>query len=167
MKKIVLLIVILLTLMLLSQKEYDLTKDTIRFRIIANSNNSRDILMKELVVNEISDLVFKKEEDIDNARKDIILSIENVERRIDSIFKDNNYNMNYVINYGLNEFPKKEYNGVTYDAGLYESMVIELGEAKGDNYWCILYPPLCMVDDEINEKVEYKSRIVEFFKDLF
>ena len=55
--------------------------------------------------------------------------------------------MDYKVNYGMNYFPVKKYDGVTYKEGNYESLVVSIGEAKGNNYWCILYPPLCMIDD--------------------
>ena len=61
----------------------------------------------------------------------------------------------------------KEYNNIEFEAGEYESLVVEIGEAKGNNYWCILYPPLCMVDYEKDTKIEYKSKIVEILSNLF
>jgi len=65
-----------------------------------------------------------------------------------------------------NEFPEKIYKGIRYNAGNYESLVIKIGEAKGNNYWCVLFPPLCLIDEEI-EEVEYKSKIVELFSKYF
>ena len=51
--------------------------------------------------------------------------------------------------------------GVKYNSGLYESLVITLGEGHGPNYWCVLYPPLCSIDTN-KEEVEYRS----YIKDL-
>ena len=65
----------------------------------------------------------------------------------------------------FNYFPKKEHNGIIYEAGEYESLVITLGQGEGDNFWCILFPPLCMVDE--NEDIEYKSIIKEVLKKIF
>ena len=48
---------------------------------------------------------------------------------------------------------------------MYESLVITLGEGKGDNFWCILFPPLCMIED--NEEYEYKSIIKDLIKIIF
>ena len=53
------------------------------------------------------------------------------------------------------------YNNEEYSEGMYESLVITLGAGEGDNFWCILFPPLCMIDE--NEDYEYKS----FFKEIF
>ena len=75
--------------------------------------------------------------------------------------------MTYNISYGLNHFPKKEYNGQVFSEGDYESLVIEIGEAKGNNYFCILYPPLCMIDEDKTDEVKYDFKIVELLKKLF
>ena len=62
------------------------------------------------------------------------------------------YNIPYSINYGNNYFPSKNYKGIMYQAGNYESLVITLGEGAGNNFWCVLFPPLCLLDNE-NEDV--------------
>ena len=58
----------------------------------------------------------------------------------------------------LNYFPSKNYKGVLYQAGNYESLVITLGEGLGANFWCVLFPPLCLLDNETEDvsEVEYK-----------
>ena len=78
------------------------------------------------------------------------------------------YNIPYSINYGLNYFPEKNYKGITYEAGEYESLVISLGEASGNNWWCIMYPPLCLLEKNTsqNEKTEYKSYLWEIISQL-
>ena len=63
-------------------------------------------------------------------------------------------------------FQKKKYKGVTYKEGNYESLVVTIGSGKGDNWWCLMFPPLCLMDIE-NESnansVDYKF----FVKDIF
>ena len=168
MKKIITIILILFLIIIISKKEYNLTEDTIRFRVIANSNSSKDILNKEKVVSDLSGILFNNKKDINNEREYIINNLELIQSRIDDLFKSNNYDKNYNVNYGLNYFPEKEYNGKIFKAGNYESLLIEIGEGKGNNYWCILYPPLCMVDNiKEREKVEYKFKILEIFKKIF
>ena len=72
----------------------------------------------------------------------------------------------YDINYGINFFPEKEYDDYVYQEGNYESLVIKLGEAKGNNWWCVMYPPLCLIDQNSNNKedVEYKLYIKEILQ---
>ena len=57
------------------------------------------------------------------------------------------------------------YQGKTYEAGDYESLVIYIGEAKGDNWWCVLFPNFCLTD--INEDTEYKSYFKELLNKIF
>ena len=75
----------------------------------------------------------------------------------------------FQVNYGYNYFPEKKYKGITYNEGFYESLVITLGEAEGDNWWCVLFPPLCLMeeDEEKIEEVEYKSFIKEIIDKYF
>ena len=76
---------------------------------------------------------------------------------------------NYDINYGENYFPEKEYKGVSYEEGNYESLVITLGDGLGDNFWCVLFPPLCLLEAEENDtnKIEYTSFIKEIIDKYF
>jgi stage II sporulation protein R len=71
------------------------------------------------------------------------------------------YNVEYNISLGKNYFPAKEYDNYIYDEGYYESLVIELGEANGNNWWCVMYPPLCLIESNNEEDIEYKLYIDE------
>ena len=137
--------------------------ESIRFRIIPNSNSIEDIFMKEKVKESISNVINEIEtsENIDETRKNIISSIPKVESSIDTLFIENNYDKTYKVKYGMNYFPEKIYKGVKYPEGNYESMVVEIGNASGDNYWCVLFPPLCMIEAEESEDIEYKFFISE------
>ena len=170
MKKIIFIIVFLILFFLVNKNESYIGEESIRFRVIANSNSPRDILMKELVVDELSSLLFKSY-DIGSTRDNIISNLGIIEEKIDELFINNDYMETYNIVYGMNEFPEKEYNGVIYEEGLYESLVVEIGSGEGNNYWCFLYPSLCMVDFDNNtydeNNVIYKSKIFELFNDFF
>ena len=84
-----------------------------------------------------------------------------------NLFEKENYNQLFKIKYGINHFPEKIYKNVKYQEGDYESMVIEIGEAKGDNYWCVLFPPLCMIDAEESDDLEYSFFISEIINKYF
>ena len=167
MKKIIYVILIIVMILVVSKPRYDLSGDMVRFRVIPNSNSSKDILIKEKVVNEVSTLVFKDTNDINETRNNVVNNLDKINNSIDKVFSENNYNLKYKVKYGMNYFPSKEYNNIRFKAGNYESLVVEIGEAKGNNYWCILYPPLCMVDYEKDTKIEYKSKIIEILSNLF
>lgn len=167
MKKIIYVILIIVMILVVSKPRYDLSGDMVRFRVIPNSNSSKDILIKEKVVNELSTLLFKDTNDINETRNNVVNNLDKINNSIDKVFSKNNYNLKYKVKYGMNYFPTKEYNDIRFEAGNYESLVVEIGEAKGNNYWCILYPPLCMIDYEKDTKIEYKSKIIEILSNLF
>ena len=138
----------------------------IRIRVIANSNSEYDQKVKMSVSNEISKNLYnllKDENNINKARKIIKNNLANIDDIVNNLLTNEKYS--YNINYGMNEFPEKEYNGKIYKEGKYESLLVTLGQGNGDNWWCILFPPLCLIeakDEEKNETIEYKS----FFKEI-
>ncbi len=168
MKKILIIITILTTLFILIKNEEDLMipEESIRFRVIANSNEKEDIDVKEHLVNEIinNESIIFNSNSIEDSRKNIKGNIENVEEVINNTFKKLNYDKNYDIKYGINYFPKKEYKGINYNSGYYESLVITIGEGKGNNYWCVMFPPLCMIDEENLNDSEYKLKLIEIIE---
>lgn len=167
MKKIIYIMSIILVMCLwITSKNNDLLpEDSIRFRIIANSNNRLDQTTKLLIKKDLERNLFPLLEESQSANETRSI-IENNEEVIKSTIEK--YNVSYSINYGQNYFPEKEYNGITYDEGEYESLVIELGEASGNNWWCVMYPPLCLLENNSseNEKVEYKSYLWEIISQL-
>ena len=159
MKKIIILVICIIvgTLVYRKSDEIIIPSDAIRVRIIANSNNINDLYEKERIKNEIKDDLYSY---IKNANSSLMASqsIENNLENIKSLIaKKTN---NFKVNYGNNYFPRKVYKGVIYPEGEYESLVITLGSGIGDNWWCVLYPPICMIEDNENTSdVEYRFLI--------
>lgn len=157
MKKI---IVILFTVTVLSifcnKKEQIIIPDTaIRFRIIANSNSKKDQEIKYQIKSAIEPDIMKAikvSKNIENARNNIISYIPTIKTKIDNFTKD------YNIQYGNNYFPEKIYKGVIYPEGEYESLVVTLGNGLGENWWCVLFPPLCLLEGEESEYEEPEYR---------
>lgn len=163
MKKLIILVLIPILFIANSNKKDDL----IRIRVIANSNSEYDQSIKLNISNNIKEKLYellKEEKNVDNARKIIRKSIPLIENIIDDNL-DNNYG--YEVNYGMNYFPEKKYKGKTYKEGNYESLLIKLGEGKGDNWWCILFPPICLIEAEESEDIEYSFFIKDFFTHFF
>lgn len=142
----------------------------IRLRVIPNSNSSLDQSMKNKVKKYLEKNTYatlSNVTDIEEARTKINDSLSNLDININKIFKDNKYNMEYTVDFGYNYFPEKKYRGLKYEEGYYESLIITIGEGKGDNWWCVLFPNLCLVDLENKTNVEYKSWIVEQINKIF
>ncbi len=133
-------------------------KDAIRIRVIANSNEKKDQHLKVEVKNEVEEYLYNKLKNVkDSNTADLVIkeNIPNVEKIVSK------YTNDYKINYGLNYFPEKEYKSIVYDAGDYKSLVITLGNGLGDNWWCVLFPPLCLMEGSESEDVEYHSYIAD------
>ena len=119
-----------------------------------------DARLKENIQYKLYELL-KNTKGIDQARKIINNNLNDIDNNVKETLQLLNYELGYDINFGLNYFPSKEYKGVTYDEGYYESLVITLGEGKGDNWWCVLFPPLCLLEAEESTEVEYTSFVKE------
>ncbi len=156
MKKII-IILFIITIVFVSINEKEnilIPDDAIRFRIIANSNSKEDQDLKKVIKKDVEKELFELLNNVDNindARKIINNNLD----KIDNIVSK--YNVSYDISFGNNYFPVKEYKGIKYESGNYESLVIKLGNAVGNNWWCVLFPPLCLLDEKNNiDNREYK-----------
>ena len=166
MKKITVILALFVVIMLCItnvKKDIIIPDSAIRFRILANSNSVYDQAIKMKVENKMQDelyILLKDINNIDEARKIIKNNLSHLNKVLKSEMQDVNYS--YDIKYGYNFFPKKKYKGTLYKSGKYESLLITLGKAKGDNWWCVLFPPFCLIDSKENNNikdVEYKFYI--------
>lgn len=160
MKKIIIVLFIVSLLIIFNKKEEILLPDdSIRFRIIANSNSLEDKQEKEVIKKDILKNIMPliSSNNYSTTKEKINNNMPLIKKELDK------YNINYQINYGMNYFPPKTYKGVKYKEGDYESLVITIGNGLGNNYWCVLYPSLCLVeDDQEMTDIEYHS----YIKDL-
>ncbi len=167
MKKIIyiVLLIAMMCLWITNEKNNLLPENNVRFRIIANSNAKIDQTTKLLIKKDLEEKLFPKLQKSTSPAetKEIIEANQNI---INEVLES--YNVPYSINYGQNYFPEKEYKGIIYEEGNYESLVISLGEASGNNWWCIMYPPLCLLESngENYTEPEYKSFFWEIISQL-
>lgn len=173
MKKIIIILTLITIFLIYNEIKNDtivIPDKAIRLRVIPNSNSSLDQNMKTKVKDYLEKNTYellRNQTDIEKARTLIKENIPKMEENITKIFNDNNYTMDYSVDYGYNYFPKKEYRGITYDEGYYESIVISIGNGEGDNWWCVLFPNLCLVDLENTDDKEYKSWAIETISKIF
>ena len=144
----------------------------IRVRVIANSNSIHDQSMKMKVKTYIERNLSVKllnVSNVEDARKIIDNEMDTLNDEINHLFKDNSYDMDFLIHFGDNYFPEKEYKGVYYEAGSYESLVVTIGNGEGDNWWCVLFPPLCLLDasDNHTSDVEYQFFVQKMIAKIF
>lgn len=151
-------------------KNITIPNDAIRIRIIPNSNSSFDQDIKLKVKDKLEITMYdllKDAESSEEAKEIIQNNLELVDKDVKKILSDENYDKGYTINFGKNYFPEKEYKGVKYEEGYYDSLLITLGKGEGDNWWCVLFPPLCLIEGEEDTEVEYKSIVMEILNKYF
>jgi len=171
MKKIIILLIVITIFVLgikkVNSKEFIIPTEAIRLRVVANSNNQEDQKVKYELTNYMQEKLFELLKDtkgIDEARKIINNNIDYLSNEVQKKLDDEKYPFSYELKYGLNFFPEKVYKDVKYEEGYYESLLITLGEGKGNNWWCVLFPPLCIMEAEESEEVEYKFFIQELIE---
>lgn len=170
MKKFLILILSIISIFYIcnnyKEEENVIPDKAIRFRIVANSNTIYDQNIKLQVRNTIQNEIFKlisNSKSIEETRKILKEHQNELYDTTSNKLKELGYDKEFTLNYGYNHFPKKEYKGITYKEGDYESLVITLGNGEGDNFWCVLFPPLCLLEAEDNSSdIEYRF----FVKDL-
>ena len=175
MKKIIIILLAVLSIVMVynnfnKSENVKIPDSAIRFRVLANSNSPRDQKIKEDVRDKMQKELYnllKNSKSIKEARGLINDNMDNFNNILSKEMEDKDYS--YTIDYGMHEFPEKTYKGITYEAGEYESLLVTLGEGKGDNLWCVLFPPLCLMEaEETNtDEVEYKSFIKEIIEKYF
>jgi len=176
MKKVIIILLAGLSLYMFFNKTNEketvkIPDSAIRFRVLANSNSPRDQKIKEDVRDKMQKELYsilENSKNINQARNLIQDNMNNFDNIVKEEMKDKGYS--YTIDYGMHEFPEKTYKGITYEAGDYESLLVTLGEGKGDNWWCVLFPPLCLLEAEESvdtNEVEYKSFIKDIIEKYF
>ncbi|MBE5746298.1 MAG: hypothetical protein E7359_03320 [Clostridiales bacterium] len=145
--------------------------DYLRLHIRANSNNEDDQKVKYLVKSEVLNFInsdaqtFTSKITIENYFKEKEKTLENY---INNVLLENGFG--YISNITLTSeyFPTRTYNGVTLESGIYDAIIIKLGKAEGNNWWCVAYPPLCFMYESSNfGNITYKSKVLEIINKFF
>ena len=144
--------------------------DYLRLHIRANSNSEIDQNIKYEIKNELIEFLTPYFCDV-SSKSEAIEIVNSLSKKMSSICvellrkKGLNYSAKVKIN---NEyFPTRTYANTTLESGYYDAVIVELGKAEGDNWWCVMYPPLCFITNENKTQITFKSKIVEWFKSLF
>ena len=108
--------------------------------------------------------MLKDASNVKDARNIIVSNLDTIKEQVENTLQNNDTSLNYNVNFGKNYFPTKNYKGINYNEGEYESLLISLNKAKGDNWWCVLFPPLCLLEAEESSDVEYKLLVKEIIE---
>ena len=127
----------------------NIANSVFRLHVIANSDSSEDQNLKYIVRDNLLNYMNKLCKNCSSKEEAIKLVNDNKnlfkEIAINTI-KENGYSYNVNITVGNFEFPTKNYGDISLPAGYYDALKVEIGQAKGQNWWCVMFPPLCFVD---------------------
>lgn len=171
----------------------DIANSVFRLHVIANSDKEEDQNLKYIVRDHLLDYMNSICGNCKSKEEAIFIVQENkdtFEQIATNTIKEQGYDYSVKINIGNFEFPTKNYGDISLPAGYYDALRVEIGEAKGQNWWCVMFPPLCFVDissgvvpneskelmenslsqeefalvsNESNNEIQFKFKLLEFF----
>ena len=150
----------------------DIANSVFRLHVLANSDSKEDQALKLKVRDSLLNYMNQICENC-KSKEDAIILVEKNKDSFKQIALDTisteGYSYDVNINIGNFEFPTKNYGDISLPAGFYDALRVEIGEAKGQNWWCVMFPPLCFVDissgivpDESKELMEDNLTEEEF-----
>lgn len=129
-----------------------IASQVIRFHVLANSDSTEDQEIKLKVRDGVVAFVqqkLKKAESKEEAERIIRKNLSKIKREANKILEEEQYESRAVAKLTKEEFPVKVYGDTVFPAGEYETLQVEIGKAKGHNWWCVMYPSLCLVDESV------------------
>lgn len=143
-------------------------KEYLRIHIRANSNEQIDQAVKYKVKDDVVAFLTPKIAECDTFQKAINLLTDNlteIEKVANTTLKENGFTYTSKASVKNEKFPTRKYEDLVLDGGFYDALILELGSGDGDNWWCVVYPPLCFVGN--GEGYVYKSKIMEIINNFF
>ncbi len=145
----------------------DKEEDYLRLHIRANSNTEYDQQIKYQVKDAVVEALVPLADGIDSKESMVSVLESNISvitAVVDSKLAELGQSYRSTVRVCEEKFPTRSYEELTLGAGVYDALIIELGSGKGDNWWCVAFPPLCFVTAEgEGDEVVYKSIFHEWF----
>ena len=167
MKKIIIAVVALVVLVaVIAAVPTKSNADFLRIHIRADSNDTADQNVKYEVKSAVVDFLTPYLTNATTKQKamSIVQShLRDIEAVCDKVLAQNGFTYKSHAKLKEEQFPDRTYGDVTLAAGVYDALIIELGSGSGNNWWCVVYPPLCFVGGESNgtSQIVYKSKLQE------
>ncbi|MBE3578704.1 MAG: stage sporulation protein [Caldanaerobacter sp.] len=157
MKKIIaVLLIAIISILVISGKTSEnrtnvdsWSKKLIRFHVIANSDSPEDqelkLKVRDAILVELAPKLegLKTKEESERVIKE---NLVNIEKMAEKIIKEEGKDYKVRVDYGVFSFPTRYYGALTVPAGKYTALKVVIGEGEGKNWWCVVFPPLCIVD---------------------
>lgn len=201
-KRLIIVLLLLILFIFISAISYvsavsnNIANGVFRLHVIANSDSPEDQNLKYIVRDELIKYMNTLAKDCTSKQEVIEIAqnnISNFENIAKKTIQDNGFNYNVTVEIGNFDFPTKTYGDITLPAGTYDSLKIKIGKFEGQNWWCVMFPPLCFVDvttgivpeeskkemkeampeeeyslisNTNNSEVNFKFKLIEFFENI-
>lgn len=130
--------------------QQDIAGEIIRFHVLANSDSDEDqrlkLKVKDAVADEVRRLVGDAA-DVVQAREIISGQLDEMQETAERVINEEGYAFTVGVSLGQQYFPVKIYGDLAFPAGNYEALQVKIGKAEGRNWWCVMFPTLCFVDE--------------------
>lgn len=174
----------------------DIADSVFRLHVIANSDTEEDQALKLKVRDQLLEYMNSLTEDC-TSKKEVIeiakMHEADFQKIAKEIIEENGFDYEVTVQIGTSDFPTKYYGDITLPAGTYDALKVKIGKAEGQNWWCVMFPPLCFIDvstgivpeeskeemkeslnDEEydlisktdNSEISFKFKLVELFQNL-
>ena len=146
--------------------------DYLRIHIRADSDDPAAQAVKYRVKDAVVDVLAPYLADCDSKQKAIrtvSAHLSEIEAAADGVLRANGFDYDSHARIDTEEFPERTYRDLTLPAGTYDALILDLGSGSGQNWWCVVYPPLCFVDYEAQGGggIVYKSKLLEIIRTFF
>ena len=151
----------------------DISKESyLRLHIRANSNSEADQNVKMKVKEKVVDFlvpIVASFDTLEEAHGAIKSHLKDIKQVADSVLLNEGFNYKAYPRLCDEYFPTRAYNEVVLNEGVYDALIIDLGSGSGNNWWCVVYPPLCftMAENTTSNTITYKSRLYEIVNKFF
>ena len=166
MKRIILAAVTVLLAAATVYQQYIL-QDPLRLHVIANSDTAYDQCVKLSVRDAVLEAAgdsFGMAASAEEAKRTARENAELLERAANAALAEEGASYTARVQLGVYEFPEKSYGGIVFPAGSYDAVRVVLGAGEGQNWWCVMYPPLCVTGGKSSGRVRLKSAVAEWLR---
>ncbi|WP_017725977.1 stage II sporulation protein R [Halalkalibacterium ligniniphilum] len=132
-------------------------EEALRLRILANSDSVKDQIVKRDIRDAVNVAITEWVTDIsdlEEAKQTIQANLANIESIVEGELAKAGLEQTFTVAFDEVQFPTKLYGDLVYPAGMYDAVLITLGDGSGENWWCVLFPPLCFLDMANGDAVE-------------
>lgn len=160
--------IIILSGLGLNLSEKKVETEYLRIHIRAQSNSESDQAVKYRVKEEIVKYLtpFIAACDTKEKAKTLLSDrLDGIEEVADKVLKDNGFNYKSNAEVKIEQFPTRFYGNYCLEKGYYDALIVNLGSGEGDNWWCVVYPPLCFTGESVS--YEYRSKIKDLIDKFF